>query len=313
MVKPRMQLDIMSKRKKNELSMPVNWRSLKPTYSRKSSSRIAARKQLIVGVRVILIICFLSLGGFFLINYLAENNPHVIGQKDFTGPALPIEHVVFRSDGALNQKWFLNWMGPLRGLSLTEVNLTKLHRNLVEEDQIISAHVRRIFPSTLQISIKEREPLLVLRLRDDETKFRDWLVSSDGSLYQGHGYSVSSLRLLPSLQVPPESIVKNANNRGYKKLKEIPVVAPLLELARSEYPEIFRDWKIVSYNRPNDKDPGASITIKSKRVGSIRFNPMDFAPQLRRLRYMLDEPKFSQAPFIQSIDLSHGRSVFAKI
>lgn len=91
------------------------------------------------------------------------------------------------------------------------------------------------------------------------------------------------------------------------------MIAPLLELARSEYPEIFRDWTVVSYNRPSDKDPGANVTVKSRRIGTIRFNPSDYSSQLKRLRYLLDEPKFLQASFIRSIDLSHGRSVFAKI
>ena len=60
-------------------------------------------------------------------------------------------------------------------------------------------------------------------------------------------------------------IERNADDQGYKKLKDIPVVAPLLELARSEYPKIFRDWTVVSYHRPSDKDPGANIAeINSK-------------------------------------------------
>lgn len=305
--------EFMSKRKKNDLAMPVSWRSLKPSSSRKSSSRIVVRKRLIMTGRFLVGGTLLLVSGFLLSFHLNKSSAHVVGQSDYTGPSRPIDRVVFRSDGALNHKWFLNWMGPIRGISLAEINLKKLQNNLLEEDQILSAKVKRNFPSTLEISIQEREPLLVLRLRDNKVKFRDWLVSADGFLYEGDQYTPSMLRLLPSLQVPSQMIKRNEDNQGYKKLKDIPVVAPLLELARSEYPEIYRDWTVVSYHRPSDKDPGANITIQSKRVGNIRFHPSGYASQLKRLRYLLDEPKFSQASFIRSIDLSHGRSVFAKI
>jgi hypothetical protein len=293
--------------------MPDSWRSLRPSSSRKSSSRIVARRRLLIAGRIFCLIGVLTMAGLLYQNVFLGTHPNIVGQKDFTGRSLPVERIVFRTDGALTQKWFTNWMGPLRGLSLAEINLPKLHQNLIAEDQVLSAQINRKFPATLIVFIKERDPLLVLRMRDNKKKYRDWLVSSDGFLYEGTGYSNASLRMLPSLKVGVGAIQKNSQNNGYKPLSEIPVVAPLLELARSEYPEIFRDWKVVSYNRPKDNDPGANITITSKRVGSIRFDPSDYATQLKRLRYLLDEPKFSQVPFINSIDLSHGRSVFAKI
>ena len=104
----------MSKRKKNDLAMPVSWRSLKPSSSRKSSSRIAVRKRLIMASRLFIGSVILLLGGFFLSFQINETSVHAVGQSDYTGPSQPIDRVVFRSDGALNHKWFLNWMRPLR-------------------------------------------------------------------------------------------------------------------------------------------------------------------------------------------------------
>ena len=118
MGKPRTPPEFMSKRKKNDLAMPVSWRSLKPSSSRKSSSRIAVRKRLIMASRLFIGSVILLLGGFFLSFQINETSVHAVGQSDYTGPSQPIDRVVFRSDGALNHKWFLNWMGPLRGLSL---------------------------------------------------------------------------------------------------------------------------------------------------------------------------------------------------
>jgi len=294
--------------------MPSSWRNLKKSSVRKSTSVIATRRRLGQVGRIIFILSFCSLV-FFAVEYSSTNSTAYgpLAQNDFTGPSMPVDRILFKSDGVLSLKWFLSWMGPLRNLSLAEVDLKKLQRYLLQEKQITDVSVRRTFPSTLEISIKEREPLLVLRLRDKKDGFKDWLISADGSFYEGSGYSSRVLKSLPSLKVASSLIMKSSENGNYEKLKDMPNVSPLLELARSEYPEIYRDWSVVSYTRPNEKDPGACITVKSKRVGSIRFHPSDYASQLRRLRYLLEEPKFLQASHIRSIDLSHGRSVFANI
>ena len=304
----------MRKRKKDDLDMPSSWRNLKKSSVRKSTSVIATRRRLGQVGRIIFILSFCSLV-FFAVEYSSTNSTAYgpLAQNDFTGPSMPVDRILFKSDGVLSLKWFLSWMGPLRNLSLAEVDLKKLQRYLLQEKQITDVSVRRTFPSTLEISIKEREPLLVLRLRDKKDGFKDWLISADGSFYEGSGYSSRVLKSLPSLKVASSLIMKSSENGNYEKLKDMPNVSPLLELARSEYPEIYRDWSVVSYTRPNEKDPGACITVKSKRVGSIRFHPSDYASQLRRLRYLLEEPKFLQASHIRSIDLSHGRSVFAHI
>ncbi|NDH00322.1 MAG: FtsQ-type POTRA domain-containing protein [Opitutae bacterium] len=304
----------MRKRKKDDLDMPSSWRNLKKSSVRKSTSVIATRRRLGQVGRILFILSFCTLV-FFAVEYSSTNSAAhgPLAQNDFTGPSMPVDRILFKSDGVLSQKWFLSWMGPLRNLSLAEVDLKKLHQHLLKEKQITDVSVRRTFPSTLEISIKEREPLLVLRLRDKKDGFKDWLISADGSFYEGSGYSSRVLKSLPSLKVASSLIMKSSENGSYEKLKDMPNVSPLLELARSEYPEIYRDWSVVSYTRPNEKDPGACITVKSKRVGSIRFHPSDYASQLRRLRYLLEEPKFLQASHIRSIDLSHGRSVFANI
>jgi len=154
---------------------------------------------------------------------------------------------------------------------------------------------------------------MVLRLKSKHSGFIDWLVSSDGTLFKGEGYSSASLALLPSLSIHPNQLNKKKGGQGFEPLQAISHVSPLLELARREYPDLYRNWQIVSYERPNQSDPGAHILIQSKRVNRIRFSPRGFADQMKRLRYMLKEPSFAKARRIRSIDLSHDRSVFAKI
>ena len=65
--------------------------------------------------------------------------------------------------------------------------------------------------------------------------------------------------------------------------------------------------------RPNDNDPGAYIKIKSRKIKNPRFAPHSYEKQLKKLKYLFSEPKFYQSETIERIDLSHDRSVFAKI
>ena len=90
-------------------------------------------------------------------------------------------------------------------------------------------------------------------------------------LYEGTGYSNASLRMLPSLKVGVGAIQKNSQNNGYKPFLRFQWLLPL-RVGRSEYPK-FRDWKVVSYNRPKDNDR-CEYNHNSKRVGTVLILPI---------------------------------------
>ena len=56
---------------------------------------------------------------------------------------------------------------------------------------MVAAQVRRKFPDTLEVFLEEQAPIMVLRLKVKSGGYNDWLVSTDGSLYLGEGYSFS--------------------------------------------------------------------------------------------------------------------------
>ena len=89
------------------------------------------------------------------------------GPVDFTGSGASITEVKFSSDGVLTKKWFMNWFGPLRGRSLMEVDINKLRMDLENENQVVVAQIRRNFPATLEISLHEQTPIMVLRLKGE--------------------------------------------------------------------------------------------------------------------------------------------------
>ena len=83
------------------------------------------------------------------------------------------------------------------------------------------------------------------------------------------------LSLLPSLSVPSNTLQKPRTARfmplvGFQ-------IAPLLDLARREYPAFYRDWKVISYDLNSEFDPVAHILVRSGKVKKIRFAPQEFA------------------------------------
>ena len=117
----------MSKRKKNDLAMPATWRSLKPKFPRKSSSQVVVKKRWTQVGRFVLGTAVITFILSFLFLQIEKKAQTEFGQKDYTGPSLSINQIIFRSSGPLNKEWFLNWLGPLRGSSLVEIDLEKLH------------------------------------------------------------------------------------------------------------------------------------------------------------------------------------------
>jgi hypothetical protein len=303
----------MTKKKKtNQDSASGSWKTLAPKSSRRPASKAAFRKRLLgAGKFLILIAILAGVGGVF---WFFQNRSQIdAGPIDLTGPGAPVSALSFTTDGVLHKRWFANWFGPLRGRSLMELDIEKIHSELVKEPQISFARVSRKFPATLKIELRERKPVLRICLRSKSKGEQTWLVSNDGSLYLGTCYSSASISHLPFLDIKPHLLKRNTLEDGYQKLEGIPAVAPLLELARSEYPGFYQNWQIVSYQRPYDDDAGAHIHIKSGKVRSLRFSPRNYEAQLRRLKYLLHEPDFQRTRVVDSIDLSHEQSVFAKL
>ena len=92
-------------------------------------------------------------------------------------------------------------------------------------------------------------------------------------------------------------------------------MAELLDLARQNYPSLYRDWRIVKFDRLGQAyvgDPGAHVLVTSGKVKQLRFGSEEFPAQMRRLKYLLHESTVQRTKQIDSIDLSLGKSVFVQ-
>ena len=276
-------------------------------------SSVAWRRSFLGVGKVLLIITLLGGSGYgiWLVREHFQRNP---GPVDLTGPALPVDSVKYATDGVLSLNSIKRMLQIPENAALMDLELKDIRSKLERDPQIAFARVRRRFPSTLQVEISEHKPLYRLLIRPKKGIPEMWLVSGRGVIYKGKDFRNATLSALPYLNPDPGLLKKDERN-GYQRIPVLEKVSPLLEIARSDFPELYREWKVVSFLRPDadESDPGAHILIKSKGVKEVRFAPRDYRAQLRRLKYLLLEPGFQNNKSIDSIDLSHGRSVFARL
>jgi hypothetical protein len=301
-------------RKKNlKSNSDRSWRNLVSDKRRRPMSSVAWRRSFLGVGKVLLIITLLGGSGYgiWLVREHFQRNP---GPVDLTGPTLPVDSVKYATDGVLSLNSIKLMLQIPENATLMDLELKDIRSKLERDPQIAFARVRRRFPSTLQVEITEHKPLYRLFIRAKKGIPEMWLVSGTGVIYKGKDFRNATLSALPYLNPDPGLLKKDERN-DYQRIPVLEKVSPLLEIARSDFPELYREWKVVSFLRPDadESDPGAHILIESKGVKEMRFAPRDYRAQLRRLKYLLLEPGFQNNKSIDSIDLSHGRSVFARL
>ena len=290
---------------------PRGWSDLKQNVGQRPRSLLALRRKCIrVAKGFALAASFVSLVA------LAWFGPKWYSQTDsidLTGPTRAIAQVEFASDGALDARWFSNWISIKQDISLMEVDIHRLRSELEDIPQVASAEVLRVFPDSLRVRLKERRPILRLVTRRPGKKTVLRLIGSEGVAFKPENFKPTVLSSLPYLAIDPVRLVET--DEGCAPIEGAAAVAQLLDLARRSYPSLYRDWKIISFDRlgPNFKDdPGAHVMVESVKMKKIRFGPEDFPAQMQRLKYLLHESSVQSSNQVKSIDLSLGKSVFVQ-
>jgi hypothetical protein len=303
----------ITRKKNHKPNSDRSWRNLVSDKRRRPMSSVAWRRSFLGVGKVLLIITLLGGSGYgiWLVREHFQRNP---GPVDLTGPTLPVDSVKYATDGVLSLNSIKLMLQIPENATLMDLELKDIRSKLERDPQIAFARVRRRFPSTLQVEITEHKPLYRLFIRAKKGIPEMWLVSGTGVIYKGKDFRNATLSALPYLNPDPGLLKKDERN-DYQRIPVLEKVSPLLEIARSDFPELYREWKVVSFLRPDadESDPGAHILIESKGVKEMRFAPRNYRAQLRRLKYLLLEPGFQNNKSIDSIDLSHGRSVFARL
>lgn len=222
------------------------------------------------------------------------------------GLDLKVEEIVVVTDGTLTVDWVERSFGLRRGQNLLEMDIFQLQRSLMRVGQIEKAEIVRRPPSTLEIRLRERTPLFRMRV-SREGVARNYLVATDGIVYDGWGYSPRTVRVLPFLT----GVSLQEEDGAFLPVAGFARVAELVETARREHAELFRSWRFIDLSL-FDPDPLAvlsTLRVGSLEARSILFRAGDFQRQLERLESIILFARDRELPPYEMIDLRYEDNV----
>lgn len=208
----------------------------------------------------------------------------------------------FASDGVLDLAWMKEHF-PLDGnTSALAFDVHALKRKLEAVGQIREAQVSLSLPDRLIVRVEERKPLLRARVQMSGGIVTTVLISGDGVVYEGARYPIETIRNLPGLT----GVRFQWTGSGFLPIEAMRTVAPLLEQARSEFPELYRNWQWISLAEfsGDPEAPFALITVKSFEADRIIFAPRVFHRQLSKLNEVVTLALERNPRGFRKIDLS---------
>ena len=208
---------------------------------------------------------------------------------------------MLETNGVLNLEWVEQVLAIRPDVGLMELDLWALREQLEAHAQVKKADLRREFPDTLYVLLEEHSPVVRLKARLDGPEPTDFLVSRDGVVFEGIGFSEGSMRSLPWLG----GVKLLRTEIGFLDLKGMDRVADLLATARGNLPELYTTWRVVSLER---MARDGQILVQTSEVPQIVFGLReDFYSQVARLDLILERVRGRSEP-LKSIDLSIGAS-----
>jgi cell division septal protein FtsQ len=279
----------------------ASWRNLRQSNPRKITSQAVQQKRLQFLLRVIMLLFVVValLAGVFSLRYFGRQLSQP-AQVDVTERELDL---VFQTDGVLLPEWFRREFQEWLFMDARDIDVRSLKQALEERGQVASAFVRVELPFRLIIDVRERVPLLRVRVRSRSGGAELYLVGRDGNLYSGAGYPVETLKALPGV-----AGLKLRRFEGqFLPIEGIEELAALLEEAKEKIPAIYRHWRLVDVSdwEPNAPYRTSLIRVRSTHIQEIVFGTIDFERQIERLAVILERIQQQQIGQPAFIDLSY--------
>ena len=286
---------------KGKSSSVFSWRDIQQGNRRSKTTKTARKRSLMILFRssLLLLLVLSIVAGIFALRYF--------GQKAADKPVVPDIgplKVSFSSDGVLTEAWFKEHFASVLPPDLRKIEVRGLKESLEAKGQVAAAAVTVSLPSTLQVVLEEREPILRLRVRGLDGNPQTLLIARDGTVYEGAHYPEETLRRLPGVA----GLRVRRTQEGFVPIEGLHNVAVLLDYAKERLPALYRHWRVVDLS---DWDPELNYRSSLVRVSSVHIEQLVFSTdhveeQVERLggilehiqRYQLGQPKL--------IDLSFG-------
>jgi len=221
--------------------------------------------------------------------------------------AAPLREIVLinDADGVLSQEWVERTLGVRKGTPLLELDLGGLCGKLLAIGQVRAVELRRDFPGTLVIALRERVPVLRVQVQAGTAAPQTLFVARDGVVYEGIGYDGARIAALPYLD--GVRLARRSRGGGFHPVEGMEDVANLLQVVQNAAPRLFNEWKTLSLARLLAYD---EIVVKTRKIPEIVFSrKIDFNQQLARLDYIAGRVGLEPDAVVQRVDLSLGGNV----
>jgi len=220
---------------------------------------------------------------------------YLLGQQVAHARSLHVDRIVVRGNARVPTREVLDRLRGLRGEHVLNVDLEHWRHQVLLSPWVQYAAIRRVLPSTIEIFVRERQPMAIGRLHDEL-----YLVDSDGNIIDDYGPSYAQLDLPLVDGLSPQ------------KAGQPLVDDRRAELAGRVIAALRRDdqlYRKVSQIVVNDEHDAAVILDGDRalvRLGEDQFRErlqmyLELAPRLRE-----------QVPAIDSVDLRIDGRVYVK-
>lgn len=295
--------------RKSSRKATATWKSIDQSSQARAVSGVARKRQIVKFCKHAGIACgsTVALGLVCWCVHWFQVNPHGMWMM---GTSAPLREIYFETDGVLTEAWLEEQIDIPDDATLMDINIYELQQSLQLQGQTKAVIVERIFPHALKIKVFEHIPVMRLVIMDAVGKKHIMMVGEQGNVYAGVNYQQDMLVRLPYLI----GVELRRRNNGFEKIRGVDHVSHLLQLARTQYPSLYADWKYLSMEHfdGNPGELGASLQVHTHSAGIIAFNPVGFAKQLQELDSILLYAKNNrrwQSGTIEGIDLTLSEPV----
>lgn len=223
----------------------------------------------------------------------------------FENPRFTIAQIRVENDGVLTPQQVMRFGGVQVGQNIFAINLRQIQRNLELIPLVKSVEVRRELPQRLFLHLEERVP--VARLQPSSRQLKDEVFFVDRA-----GVVMKPIKFTDGTVIQPQTV------------RPLPVLTGAaladVRVGRAvESEQIYRALELLDKLEQSgagamleveqvDLSKTRHLTVTTKQRMVLRFDVLDFQPQLRRLNAILSWAQQRQQQ-VASVDLTVGRGV----
>lgn len=288
-------------KKKKPTRPKTSWKKI----PQRAGKQAITRESQIVRMRKLFHFATISLGtgcavlALSLLGYYIVNTPKA---PTIHAAAASFINLDIETDGVLPKAWIEFRMGLEQNLGLMQVDMSDLKKSVERFPQIKDVSIERRFPNTLCVKVHERFPVFRIKAKQPNGVSEILLVDDEGFVFRNIKFPNSVVGRLPFLA----GVNLHKSDIGYHSIDSVPLLSELLQVARTEYPDLSRGWEVIFADQliMAETFTEGYIRVRSTGVNEILFSPENFPEQLEKLEYILDSEGGPTVSSVSRVNLS---------